>query len=116
MPRDFAGREKKGKRRLGVGRLRPNDVHYGEENPRGEMIGEMTKKDMGMGPEVVFVVGAALNVPGSSMLVTELCRAVKGEGGFTVWINRDAPLSGLKVPLDLAFGGDCDEVASLLSC
>lgn len=78
------GREKKGKRRLGVGRLPPNDVHYGEENPRGDMIGEMTKKDMGMGPEVVFVVGAALNVPGSSMLVTELCRAAKAEGGFTV--------------------------------
>ena len=33
--------------------------------------------------------------------MTELCRAAKAQGGFTVWINRDAPPSGLKFPLDL---------------
>ncbi len=109
-------RERMGKRRLGIGRLRPNVVLYGEENPKGDTIGELTEQDLWTGPEVVFVVGTALKVPGARRLVTELCRAAKAQGGLTVWINRNAPPSGLKFPLDLAFHGDCDEVASLLSC
>ena len=109
-------RERMGKRRRGIGRLRPNVVLYGEENPKGEMIGELAEKDLGFGPEVVFVVGTTLKVPGARRLITELCRAAKTQSGFTVWINRDAPPSGLKLPLDLALYGDCDEVASLLSC
>ncbi len=105
-----------GKRRRGIGGLRPNVVLYGEENPNGDMIGELTEQDLETGPEVVFVVGTTLKVPGARRLVTELCRAAKAQGGSTVWISRDAPPSALKLPLDLAFHGDCDEVASLLSC
>ena len=41
----------------------------------------MTEKDMGTGPEVFFVVGTALKVPGARSLVTELCRAAKARGG-----------------------------------
>lgn len=109
-------RERMGKRRRGIGGLRPNVVLYGEENPNGDMIGELTEQDLETGPEVVFVVGTTLKVPGARRLVTELCRAAKAQGGSTVWISRDAPPSALKLPLDLAFHGDCDEVASLLSC
>ncbi len=109
-------RERMGKRRLGVGRLRPNVLLYGEDNPKGDMIGELTEQDLRTGPEVVFVVGTALKVPGARRLVTELSHAAKARGGFTVWINTDAPPFGLKLLLDFAFQGDCDEVASLLSC
>ena len=105
-----------GKRRLGIGRLRPNVLLYGEDNPKGDTIGEVTEQDLMTGPEVVLVVGTALKVPGARRLVTELCYAAKAQGGSTVWINTDAPPSGLKFPLDFAFQGDCDEVASLLSC
>ena len=105
-----------GKRQRGIGRLRPNIVLYGEENPKGDRIGEMAEQDLKAGPEVVFVVGTTLKVPGARSLVTELYYAARTRGGCTVWINRDAPPSALKLPLDLVFQGDCDEVASLLSC
>jgi len=105
-----------GKRQRGIGKLRPNVVLYGEENPKGDMIGELAEQDLGTGPEVVFVVGTALKVPGARRLATELCCTAKTQGRFTVWINKDAPPSGLKLPLDLALHGDCDEVATLLSC
>ena len=108
-------REMMGKRRRGIGRLRPNVVLYGEENSKGDIIGEVAEQDLGTGPEIVFVVGTALKVPGATRLATELCCAAKSQGGLTVWINRDAPPSGLKLPLDLVLHGDCDEVAFLLS-
>ena len=79
------------------------------------MIETLTEQDLGTGPEIVFVVGTALKVPGARRLVKELCRAAKDQGGSTVWINRDASPSALKLPLNLAFHGDCDEVAYLLS-
>ena len=109
-------RERMGKRQRGIGRLRPNIVLYGEENPKGDVIGEMAEQDLKASPEVVFVVGTTLKVPGARRLVTELCYAARTRGGCTVWINRDALPSALKLPLDLVFQGDCDEVASLLSC
>lgn len=109
-------RERMGKRRLGIGRLRPNVLLYGEDNPKGDMIGELTEQDLRTGPEVVFVVGTSLKVPGARRLVTKLSHAAKARGGFTVWINTDATPSGLKLPFDFAFQGYYDEVASLLSC
>ena len=73
-----------GKRRRGIGRLRPNVVLYGEENPKGDIIGEVAEQDLGTGPEIVFVVGTALKVPGATRLATELCCAAKTQGGLTV--------------------------------
>lgn len=109
-------RARMGKRQRGIGKLRPDVVLYGEGNPKSDMIGEVAEQDLGTGPEVVVVAGTALKVPGARRLVTELCCAAKTRGGFTVWINMDAPPSGLKLPLDLALHGDCDEVATMLSC
>ena len=40
-------RERLGKRPLGIGRLRPNVVLYGEDNRMGNMIGELTERDLG---------------------------------------------------------------------
>ena len=48
-------------------------------------------------------------------MVTELCRARRVQGGLAIWINKEAPPSGLEGPFDLAFVGDYDEVAALLS-
>ena len=109
-------RERMGKRQRGIGRLRPNVILYKEQNPKGDTIGEMAEQDLGLGPEIVFVVGTALKVPGARRLATELCYAAKAQGGLAVWINTDALPSGLRLSLDLALYGDCDEVTTLLSC
>ncbi len=103
-------------KRPGIGRLRSNVLLYGEDNPKGDIIWELKEQDLMTGPEVVLVVGTALKVPGPRRLVAELCHAAKAQAGSTVWINTDAPPFGLKLHLDFAFQGDCDEVTSLLSC
>jgi len=84
-------RERIGKRRHGIGRLRPNMVLYGEENPMCSEIGKLREQDLEAGPEVVFVVGTTLKLPGARRLVIEICRAAKTRGGSTVWISKDAP-------------------------
>ena len=66
-----------GKRRRGIGGLRPNVVLYGEENRRGSEIGELTEQDLKTGPEIVFVMGTTLKVPRARRLVIELYRAAK---------------------------------------
>ncbi len=68
-------REDTGKRRLGIGRLRPNVVLYGEENRNDDLIRTIAKRDLQRGSDIVFVVGTGLKVPGARRLVTELCRA-----------------------------------------
>lgn len=73
-----------GKRRLGIGRLRPNVVLYEEENLRGDLIGELTEQDLRMNPEIIFVVGTALKVPEARRLTMKLCRAARAKGEFTV--------------------------------
>lgn len=108
-------RERIGKRRLGIGRLRPNIVLYGEENPDGCMIGSTVAHDALRGPDVVYLAGTALKVPGARKLTKELCRATKARGGLTVWINEDLPPSGLSFGFDHVLIGDCDEIAGLLS-
>ncbi len=70
-----------GKRRLGIGRLRPNVVLYVEENPDDNVIGIAAMRDLQRG-YIVFVVGTGLKVPGARRLVTELCRAANARGGL----------------------------------
>jgi len=108
-------REKMGKRHRGIGRLRPNVVLYGEDNPNGDTIGKVAERDLRTGPDMVIVVGTGLKVPGAKRLVKEFCRSVKSRGGLAVWINKDPVPSGLKVCFDSTFQRDCDDVVSLLS-
>ena len=107
-------RERRGQRKLGVGRLRPNVVLYGEENPNGDAIGRLTEKDLRNGPNVVLVVGTGLKVRGAKVLVRELCHSAKARGGLAVWVNKDLPPSDLGFSFDFVFRGDCDEMASVL--
>ncbi len=66
-----------GKRYLGIGRLRPNIVLYGEENPNGSAIRKITERDLRTGLDIVIIVGTGLKVPGARRLVREFCRSVK---------------------------------------
>jgi len=105
-------RQRIGKRALSIGSLRPGIVLYGEENPNGTVIGKIAEEDVRTGPDVVYVVGTSLKVPGAKRLVRELCRATEAQGGSSVWINRTPPPYGFK--FDFMFLGDCDIIASRL--
>ena len=107
-------RERMGKRHRGIGRLRPNVVLYGKENPNGDMIGKIAERDLRTGPDMVIVVGTGLKVPGARRLIREFCRSVKSRGGLAIWINKHPVPSGLKGYFDFTFQRDCDDVVCLL--
>ena len=77
-------REKVGIQRRRVGRLRPNVVLFGEQDPDGDAIGRITERDLRKGPDVVLVVGTGLKVPGARRFVKELSCAAKRQDGSTV--------------------------------
>lgn len=57
------------------------------------------------GANIAFMVGRALKVPRAKRLARELCCVVKARRGVTVWINKNVPASGLKLPADLILQG-----------
>ena len=88
-------RESRGKRRIGVGRLRPNIVFYGEENFNADAIGNIATQDLRKSPDIVMV-------PGAKRLVREFCRGVQDKGELAVWINKEPIASGLERCFNLA--------------
>ena len=90
-----------GKRQRGIGRLRLSIVFYGKENPKSDFIRKLVEKDLEAGLEAILIIRTALKVPGARRLVKELYRIIEAQGGLTVWISKDALLSGLKLPLNV---------------
>ena len=103
-------REANGKRASGVGRLRPNIVLYGEENPHGLDIRKVAEADLRKRPDLVLVVGTRLKVPGASTLVRELCSTAQKNGGLAVWVNKEPPRSSVMKFFNLIVLEDCDIV------
>ncbi|ORY70400.1 DHS-like NAD/FAD-binding domain-containing protein, partial [Pseudomassariella vexata] len=86
-----AARQEKGKRALGVGKLRPDIVLYGEEHPQNDLISPIVQHDLGTGPDLLLVLGTSLRVHGLKVMVREFARAVHSKGGKVVFINFTKP-------------------------
>lgn len=107
-------REVVGKRRHGVGRLRPRMVLYNESNPDDEAIGAVARADMRTRPDAVIVVGTTLKIPGVRRITKEMCGIVRDRrDGLSVWINHDPAPSGPQFEgcWDLVVKGTADEIA-----
>ncbi|KAK8010295.1 hypothetical protein PG990_009260 [Apiospora arundinis] len=52
-----AARQERGKRALGVGKLRPDIVLYGEEHPSSDLISPIVQHDLSAGPDLLLVLG-----------------------------------------------------------
>ncbi|KAK7996816.1 hypothetical protein PG989_004856 [Apiospora arundinis] len=59
-----AARQERGKRALGVGKLRPDIVLYGEEHPSSDLISPIVQHDLSAGPDLLLVLGTSLRVHG----------------------------------------------------
>jgi NAD-dependent SIR2 family protein deacetylase len=86
-----AHRTGKGRRGLAVGRLRPDIVLYGEEHPSANMISPLITHDLGLGPDVLLIMGTSLKVHGLKIMVKEFAKAVHTRGGKVVFVNRTKP-------------------------
>jgi NAD-dependent SIR2 family protein deacetylase len=84
---ETAARQEKGKRALGVGKLRPDIVLYGEEHPKAHLIGPLIEHDLGLYPNFMLILGTSLKVHGLKVIVREFAKAVHSKGGKVVFVN-----------------------------
>jgi NAD-dependent SIR2 family protein deacetylase len=80
-----------GRRGLAVGRLRPDIVLYGEEHPHANLVSPLITHDLGLGPDVLLIMGTSLKVHGLKVMVKEFAKAVHTRGGKVVFVNRTKP-------------------------
>ncbi|KAJ8131890.1 hypothetical protein O1611_g1733 [Lasiodiplodia mahajangana] len=104
-----AARQEKGKRALGIGKLRPDIVLYGEEHPQSDLISPIVQHDLAASPDLLLVLGTSLRVHGLKVMVKEFAKAVHKKGGKVVFINFTKPSeSAWGDVLDYWIEWDCD--------
>ncbi|PHH59950.1 hypothetical protein CDD81_2349 [Ophiocordyceps australis] len=110
-----AAREEKGKRALGVGKLRPDIVLYGEEHPNSHLISPIITHDLSLHPDMLLILGTSMRVHGLKVMVREFAKAVHSKGGKVVFVNFTKPPSWGDM-IDYWIQWDCDAwVADLQS-
>ncbi|CAM1510906.1 Fc.00g084190.m01.CDS01 [Cosmosporella sp. VM-42] len=102
-------REEKGKRALGVGKLRPDIVLYGEEHPNAHLISPIVTHDLALCPDMLLILGTSLRVHGLKVMVREFAKAVHAKGGKVVFVNfTKPPESSWGDVIDYWIEWDCD--------
>ncbi|TAQ84831.1 hypothetical protein B7494_g6859 [Chlorociboria aeruginascens] len=86
-----AKREGRGRRSLAVGRLRPDIVLYGEEHPNANLVAPLITHDLGLGPDILLIMGTSLRVHGLKIMVKEFAKAVHVKGGKVIFVNQTKP-------------------------
>ena len=102
-------REERGKRSLGVGKLRPDIVLYGEEHPNAHLISPIVTHDLALSPDLLLILGTSLRVHGLKVMVREFAKAVHNRGGKVVFVNfTKPPESSWGDIIDYWVQWDCD--------
>lgn len=104
-------REEKGKRALGVGKLRPDIVLYGEEHPSYHLIGPIVEHDIKLcrGADMLLILGTSLKVHGLKFLVREFANALHNKNGKVVFVNFTKPPESIWSDIiDYWVQWDCD--------
>ncbi|KAK1759012.1 hypothetical protein QBC47DRAFT_409808 [Echria macrotheca] len=104
-----AARQERGKRALGVGKLRPDIVLYGEEHPHAHLISPIIQHDLSLGPDMLLILGTSMRVHGLKVLVREFAKAVHDRGGKVVFVNFTKPPDSVwSDVIDYWVQWDCD--------
>ncbi|KAI0134875.1 DHS-like NAD/FAD-binding domain-containing protein [Daldinia grandis] len=104
-----AARQEKGKRALGIGKLRPDIVLYGEEHPQSDLISPIVQHDLSVGPDLLLILGTSLKVHGLKVMVKEFAKAVHNKAGKVIFINLTRPSdSAWGDIIDYWIEWDCD--------
>ncbi|KAJ0167142.1 NAD-dependent histone deacetylase HST3 [Colletotrichum tanaceti] len=110
-----AARQERGKRALGVGKLRPDIVLYGEEHPNAHLISPIITHDLGLSPDLLLILGTSLKVHGLKVLVREFAKSIHSRGGKVVFVNyTKPPESSWGDIIDYWVQWDCDAWVSNL--
>ncbi|KKA31093.1 hypothetical protein TD95_001780 [Thielaviopsis punctulata] len=102
-------RLEQGKRPLGIGKLRPDIVLYGEEHPHSHMISPIVTSDLGVAPDMMVIMGTSLRVHGLKVMVREFAKAVHNKGGHVIFVNFTKPPESIWGDIiDYWVSWDCD--------
>ncbi|KAK5996894.1 NAD-dependent histone deacetylase HST3 [Cladobotryum mycophilum] len=102
-------RKERGKRALGVGKLRPDIVLYGEEHPNAHLISPIVTHDLALYPDMLLILGTSLRVHGLKVMVREFAKTVHSRGGNVVFVNfTKPPESSWGDIIDYWIQWDCD--------
>ncbi|KAF4125496.1 Sir2 family [Geosmithia morbida] len=102
-------RQERGKRALGVGKLRPDIVLYGEEHPNAHLISPIVTHDISICPDMLLILGTSLRVHGLKVLVREFAKAIHSRDGKVVFVNFTKPSeSSWGDVIDYWVQWDCD--------
>ncbi|RFU82045.1 sir2 family [Trichoderma arundinaceum] len=102
-------RQERGKRALGVGKLRPDIVLYGEEHPNAHLISPIVTHDLALYPDMLLILGTSLRVHGLKVMVREFAKTVHSKGGRVVFVNfTKPPESSWGDIIDYWIQWDCD--------
>lgn len=103
-------RQEKGKRALGVGKLRPDIVLYGEEHPESQRISDIIQHDLSLAPDLLIIMGTSLKVHGLKTVVKEFAKAIHNKkDGKVVFINYTKPADSVWADtIDYWVEMDCD--------
>lgn len=105
-----AARQERGKRALGVGKLRPDIVLYGEEHPESQRISTIIQHDISLAPDMLIIMGTSLKVHGLKTVVREFAKAVHNKkDGKVIFINFTKPAESVWADtIDFWVEMDCD--------
>lgn len=105
-----AARQERGKRALGVGKLRPDIVLYGEEHPESQRISTIIQHDISLAPDMLIIMGTSLKVHGLKTVVREFAKAVHNKkDGKVLFINFTRPAESVWADIiDFWIEMDCD--------
>lgn len=103
-------REEKGKRALGVGKLRPDIVLYGEEHPESQRISDIIQHDLSLAPDLLIIMGTSLKVHGLKTVVKEFAKAIHNKkDGKVIFVNYTKPADSVWADtIDFWVEMDCD--------
>ena len=102
-------REERGKRALGVGKLRPDIVLYGEDHPNAHLISPIVTHDLALYPDLLLILGTSLRVHGLKVMVREFAKTVHSKGGKVVFVNFTKPPESIWGDIiDFWVQWDCD--------
>ncbi|PSR82836.1 hypothetical protein BD289DRAFT_295481 [Coniella lustricola] len=103
-------RQERGKRALGVGKLRPDVVLYGEEHPESHRISTIIQHDIALAPDMLIVMGTSLKVHGLKTVVREFAKTVHNrKDGKVIFVNYTKPADSVWADVfDFWIEMDCD--------
>lgn len=103
-------RQERGKRALGVGKLRPDIVLYGEEHPDSQQISTIIQHDISLAPDMLIVMGTSLKVHGLKTVVREFAKTVHNrKDGKVIFVNYTKPAESVWADtFDFWVEMDCD--------